>query len=150
MNTVVNKWNHRIPTTCSRCNGRRENLSHALIYCPFVAELWDRVLKICNKISPEITTLSEKSILRGDVGSGAKGVLARYVISVGKFAAWKERNSYQFKADSKVVCLNYFKSYVSNRLKLEFLDLKRDDFRTVWCINNALGKVVGSKFTCVL
>ena len=56
-----------------------------------------------------ITIFSEKAILLGETGSGPHSNLTRYVIFVAKFAAWKERDSYQFRNDKKIVCLHYFR-----------------------------------------
>ena len=47
--------------------------------------------------------------------------LLRYLIRLGKFSAWKERVSYQFKKDEKINCLFYFKNYVRNRLRMELV-----------------------------
>ena len=137
-------------STCSRCNNRWESLARALIHCPFVEELWHFVLRICNRIDQSITVFSERALLLGETGSRINSDLTRYLISVAKFAAWKERNSYQFNCDQKISCLSYFKYYVSNRLKMEFFYLNRDMFRATWCVNEVLGKVVGKKLVCLL
>ena len=150
VNTVLNKRNSRISATCSRCNNRWESLAHALIHCPFVEELWHFVLRICNRIDQSITVFSERTLLLGETGSRINSDLTRYLISVAKFAAWKERNSYQFNCDQKISCLSYFKYYVSNRLKMEFFDLNKDMFRATWCVNEVLGKVVGQKLVRLL
>ena len=124
VNTVLNKRNSRIPAACSRCNNRKESLAHALILCPFVEELWHFVLRIRNRIDQSITVFSERALLLRETGSRINSDLTRYLISVAKFAAWKERNSYQFNCDQKISCLPYFKYYVSNRLKMEFFYFK--------------------------
>jgi hypothetical protein len=93
---------------------------------------------------------SERALLLGGTGSRINSDLTRYLISVAKFAAWKERNSYQFNCDQKISCLSYFKYYVSNRLKMAFFYLNRDRFRATWCVNEVLAKVVGQKLVCLL
>ena len=71
------------------------------------------------------STLSERVILLGETGLNTTSDLTRYIISAAKFAAWKERNSHQFNTAMKTPCLQYFKTYVSNRLNLEFFDMDR-------------------------
>ena len=99
---------------------------------------------------PSYTTLSERVILLGETGLNTTSNLTRYIISAAKFAAWKKRNSRQFNTAMKTPCLQYFKTYVSNRLNLEFSDMERTQFQTLWCVNGVLGKVTGSKFVCLL
>ena len=108
------------------------------------------VLDVCNRIDPSITTLSERVILLGETGLNTTSDLTRYITSAAKFAAWKERNSHQFNTAMKTPCLQYFKTYVSNRLNLEFFDMDRTQFQTLWCVNGILGRVTGSKFVRLL
>jgi hypothetical protein len=50
------------------------------------------------------------SLLLGETGSRINSnLITKYIISVAKFVAWKERNSYQFNSDKKTSCLQYFK-----------------------------------------
>ena len=89
-------------------------------------------------------------ILLGETGLNTTSDLTRYIISAAKFAAWKERNSHHSHTAMKTPCLQYFKAYVSNRLNLEFFDMERTQFQTLWCVNGVLGRVTGSKFVCLL
>ena len=104
---------HEYPQhACARCGERVETLEHTLIHCPMVKELWMFILKLCNRIDASVLGLSERNMLLGCFPLTRTRNLLRYLISVGKFSAWKERVSHQFRKDEKINSLVYFKNYV--------------------------------------
>jgi hypothetical protein len=75
------------------------------------------ILKLCNRIDASVLGLSERNMLLGYFPRTRD--LLRYLISVGKFSAWKERVSHQVRKDEKINSLVYFKNYVRKRLETE-------------------------------
>ena len=155
VNVILHRWNSRWPLACARCNNRRECLSHTLVHCPKQHGLWMLILSLCNKIDDTIIGFTEEVVLLGNLPARPHAKLCRYLISVGKFAAWKERVSYQYSKDTKIDSEIYFRSYVRNRLKIEqsYLDsLKIEQsylditvFNDKWCVNNVLASVFNEK-----
>jgi hypothetical protein len=92
----------RISSACARCGERVETLEHTLIHCPMVKEMWVFILKLCNRIDASVHGLSERNMLLGCFPRSRTRDIMRYLISVGKFSAWKERVSHQFRKDEKI------------------------------------------------
>ena len=93
------------------------------------------ILNLCHRIDPSVIGLSEKNLLLGCFSQRGTKDLLRYLMCVGKFSAWKERVSLQFKKDQKIHCVTYFKNYVRRRL-MEQCFLSVDTFVSKWCFNN--------------
>ena len=142
VNFRVHKWYSRISSACARCGERVETLEHTLIHCPMVKEMWMFILKLCNRIDASVLGLSERNMLLGCFPRTRTRDLLRYLISVGKFSAWKERVSHQFRKDEKINSLVYFKNYVRNRLETEQCIMDTENFESKWCINNVLACVI--------
>ena len=145
VNVILHRWNSRWPLACARCNNRRECLSHTLVHCPKQHDLWMLILSLCNKIDATITGFTEEAILLGNLPVRPHVKLCRYLIAVGKFAAWKERVSYQYSKDTKINSETYFRSYVRNRLKIEQSYLDINVFNDRWCVNKVLASVFNEK-----
>ena len=137
----MHRWNSHIPASCARCGARVETLEHALVYCPMIADMWNFILQLCHRIDATVVGLSERQLFFGGFLKKGTRDLLRYLISVGKFSAWKERVSYQFKKDEKINCLFYFKNYVRNRLRMEQCFLTLEQFECKWCIKSVLARV---------
>ena len=103
------------------------------------------ILSLCNKIDDTIIGFTEEVVLLGNLPARPHAKLCRYLISVGKFAAWKERVSYQYSKDTKIDSEIYFRSYVRNRLKIEQSYLDITVFNDKWCVNNVLASVFNEK-----
>lgn len=145
VNSRLHQWNYRMPEHCARCGVRVETLEHVLVHCPKIKELWMFILSLCNRIDPLVLGFSEKNLLLGCLPRRNTRDLLRYLISVGKFSAWKERVSYQYKKDEKINCLVYFKNYVRLRLEMEQCSLGIDDFAAKWAVNNVLASVSNNR-----
>ena len=141
VNSRLHRWNHHMPECCARCGARSETLDHVLVHCPKIHCLWMYILRLCGRIDPSVHGFSEKNILLGCFPHGAARDLLRYLISVGKFSAWKERVSYQYKKDQKISSVDFFKNYVRVRLEAEQTLLTIDDFTSKWAVNNVLACV---------
>jgi hypothetical protein len=100
------------------------------------------ILKLCNRIDASVLGLSERNMLLGCIPRTRTRDLLRYLICVGKFYAWKERVSHQFKKDEKINSLMYLKNYVRNRLETEQCIMDTENFESKWCINNVLACVI--------
>ena len=96
VNSRLHRWNSRLPISCAGCGERVESLKHTLVYCPKVKDMWMFILRMCNKIDQMIVGLSEKNIFLGSFPQNSTSDIIRYLISVDKFAAWKERVSSVF------------------------------------------------------
>ncbi len=106
-----------------------------------IADMWNFILKLCNHIDATIVGLPERQLFfSGFLRKGTRDLL-RYLISVGKFSAWKERVSYQFKRNKKIKCLFYFKNYVRNHLKMKQCILTLEQFECKWYIKSVLACV---------
>ena len=101
-----------------------------MIDCPKIKDMWIHILDIYNRIDPSMIGLTQNNILLGIFEPSIKRDLLRYLISVGKFSAWKERVSYQFKKDEKLNCLLYFKNYIRMRLRIEQTMMDLDSFKS--------------------
>jgi hypothetical protein len=145
VNVRMSQWNSRISAACACCGARVETLEHTLVHCPRIAKLWSFILTLCNRIDPTVVGFGEKSILLGCFPQRRTKDLLRYLVSVGKFAAWKQRVSYQFKKDEKIDCELYFTNYVRTRLKMEQYILSIEQFEVKWCVRSVLARVVNNK-----
>jgi hypothetical protein len=103
--------------------------------------MWMFILNLCHRIDPSVIGLSEKNLFLGCFSQRVTKDLLRYIMCVGKFSAWKERVSVQFKKDQKINCVTYFKNYVRRRLQMEQCFKSVDTFVSKWCINNVLACV---------
>jgi hypothetical protein len=91
-----------------------------LVDCPKIKDMWMFILNLCHCIDPSVVGLSEKNFLfLGCFSQRLTNDLFGYHMCVGKFSAWKERVSLQFKKNEKINCLTYFKNYVLRRLEME-------------------------------
>ena len=142
VNFRVHKRCSRISSACARCGERVETLEHTLIHCSMVKEMWMFILKLCNRIDASVLGLSERNMLLGCFPRTRTRDLLRYLISGGKFSAWKERVSHQYRKDEKINSLVYFKNYVRNRLETEQCIMDTENFESKWCINNVLACVI--------
>ena len=95
-----------------------------------VKEMWMFILKLCNRIDASVLGLSERNMLLGCFPRTGTRDLLRYLISVVKFSAWKERVSHQFKMDEKINSLMYFENYMRNRLETEQCIMDTENFES--------------------
>ncbi|CAB4002584.1 Hypothetical predicted protein [Paramuricea clavata] len=136
VNSRMHQWNSRLPSRCARCGA----LEHLLVDCPKIKDMSLFILNLCDRIDPSVIGLSEKNLFLGCFSQRATKDLLPYIMCVGKFSAWKERVSVQFKKDQKINCATYF-NYVRRRLRMEQCFISVETFMSKWCINNVLACV---------
>ena len=68
-----------------------ETLEHALVYCPMIADMWEFILKLCNRIDATVLGLTERQLFFGGFLKKGTRDLLRYLISVGSVLSVQKR-----------------------------------------------------------